>query len=89
MDELLAFSIAWMENIIKSTPRDEQSERIQKLHDCAVYTLNVLKNQNVIHCKDCKHYRFYGLDSDTVSECTIDHVENPDEDWFCADGELE
>jgi hypothetical protein len=51
--------------------------------------LNVLKNQNVIHCKDCKHYRFYGLGSDTVSECRIDHAESPSDDWFCADGELE
>lgn len=41
----------------------------------------------VVRCKDCKHYRYYGLSNETVSECTIDHCENPDENWFCADGE--
>lgn len=41
----------------------------------------------VVRCRDCKHYRYYGLNSYTVSECTIDHEENPAEDWFCADGE--
>ena len=43
--------------------------------------------ERVVRCKDCKHYRYYGLSNDTVSECTIDHCENPDADWFCADGE--
>ena len=43
----------------------------------------------VVRCKDCKHYRYYGLSSDTVSECRIDHEENPDAEWFCADGERE
>ena len=43
----------------------------------------------VVRCKDCIHYRYYGLDSYTVSECKIDHEENPEENWFCADGELE
>ena len=41
----------------------------------------------VVRCKDCIHYRYYGLSAETVSECTIDHEENPDADWFCADGE--
>ena len=41
----------------------------------------------VVRCKDCKHYRYYGLSDETVSECRIDHCENPDADWFCADGE--
>ena len=40
----------------------------------------------VVRCKDCAHYRYYGLSEETVSECTIDHCENPDENWFCADG---
>lgn len=43
----------------------------------------------LVRCKDCIHYRYYGLTEDTVSECTIDHCENPDEEWFCADGERE
>ena len=41
----------------------------------------------VVRCKDCIHYRYYGLSEETVSECKIDHCENPDADWFCADGE--
>ena len=43
----------------------------------------------LVRCKNCKHYRYYGLDSYTVSECKIDHAENPDGEWFCADGERE
>ena len=43
----------------------------------------------VVRCKDCKHYRYYGLSQDTVSECTIDICLNPNEDWFCAEGEKE
>lgn len=43
----------------------------------------------VVRCKYCKHYRYYGLSHETVSECTIDHCENPDANWFCADGERE
>ena len=41
----------------------------------------------LVRCKDCIHYRYYGLTEDTVSECTIDHCENQDKNWFCADGE--
>ena len=40
----------------------------------------------VVRCKYCIHYRYYGLTEYPVSECKIDHCENPDEDWFCADG---
>jgi hypothetical protein len=43
--------------------------------------------QELVRCKDCIHYRYYGLSKETISECTIDHTENPDGDWFCADGE--
>lgn len=43
----------------------------------------------IVRCKDCKHYRFYGLSNETVSECLMDHCENPAEDWYCADGETE
>lgn len=42
---------------------------------------------SIVRCKDCIHYRYYGLSVETVSECRIDHCENPDADWFCADGE--
>lgn len=43
--------------------------------------------QELVRCKDCRHYRYYGLSEETVSECRIDHCDNPDADWFCADGE--
>ena len=46
----------------------------------------VLEMKPLVLCKDCIHYRYYGLTEYTVSECTIDHCENPDKDWFCADG---
>ncbi len=49
-------------------------------------TLNNKYVQELVRCKHCKHYRYYGLSEETVSECTIDHCENPDADWFCADG---
>ena len=49
--------------------------------------LSMLKEQEaVVRCKDCIHYRYYGLTEGTVSECTIDHCENPDKEWFCAAG---
>ena len=50
-------------------------------------TLNNKYVQELVRCKDCIHYRYYGLSEDTVSECTIGHCENPGKDWFCADGE--
>lgn len=42
----------------------------------------------VVRCKDCIHYRYYGLAEETVSECRIGHCENQHKDWFCADGKL-
>ena len=47
------------------------------------------RDDEIIRCKDCNHYRYYGLTDDTVSECTIDHCKNPDKNWYCADGERE
>lgn len=44
------------------------------------------RNAEIVRCKECIHYRYYGLSEETVSECRIDHCENPDADWFCADG---
>ena len=49
----------------------------------------LLKEQEMnklVRCKDCKNYRYYGLSEETVSECIIGHEENPDGNWFCADG---
>lgn len=45
--------------------------------------------KTIVRCKDCIHYRYYGLSEETVSECRIDHAENPDGNWYCADGERE
>jgi len=41
----------------------------------------------LVRCRDCKHYRYYGLSQENVSECKIDIFENPDENWFCSEGE--
>ncbi len=43
--------------------------------------------QELVRCEDCKHYRYYGLSQDTVSECELDICPNPARDWFCAEGE--
>ena len=45
------------------------------------------RDSEIIRCKDCIHYRYYGLFEETVSECRIGHAENHDGNWFCADGE--
>ena len=44
-------------------------------------------NPKIVRCKNCIHYRYYGLANEPVSECTIGHCENPDITFFCADGE--
>lgn len=56
-----------------------------------VKILNLLKEQEVVRCKDCKHYRA------TPGYCAYDRIwqENKGHvwgmyckpDWFCADGE--
>lgn len=51
--------------------------------------LPIIRQPEIVRCKDCIHYRYYGLNEYTVSECTIDHCENPDKEWFCADGECQ
>lgn len=45
------------------------------------------RDSEIVRCKDCIHYRYYGLAEETVSECRIGHCENQHKDWFCADGE--
>ena len=72
--------------------RDLQFFTAKHLEDIAKWAgdaIALLKEQDIVRCKDCKHYRYYGLSHETVSECTIDHCENPDGSWFCADGECE
>lgn len=53
---------------------------------CDLYAI-IYYQKDIVRCKNCKHYRYYGLSAETVSECIIDHCDNPDADWFCADGE--
>jgi hypothetical protein len=66
----------------------EQESIIESLKSDLHETLEVVSGRlNVVRCKDCIHYHYYGLSAETVSECTIDHCENPNADWFCADGE--
>ena len=55
-------------------------------HSAEKGTQAVYEMDELVMCKDCKHYRYYGLSEETVSECRIDHAENPDGNWFCADG---
>lgn len=52
-----------------------------------IHELPIIRQPEVIHCKDCKYYRYYGLSKEIVSQCIIDYRENQDGDWYCADGE--
>ena len=49
--------------------------------------IEALIRRETVRCEDCKHYRYYGLSQDTVSECELDICPNPARDWFCAEGE--
>lgn len=49
--------------------------------------INFPVQQEIVKCKDCMYYKFYGLENEIVSECLFDHAYMPYEDWFCADGE--
>lgn len=42
----------------------------------------------IAQCENCIHYHYYGLSEETVSECELNHTENPDKKWFCADWRL-
>ena len=66
----------------------EQESEISNISNEYLKLVNVASKQpEIVRCRDCIHYRYYGLSDETVSECRIDHCENPDADWFCADGE--
>lgn len=65
-------------------------ELIMPMYKDKITTIDLTASSGeLVRCKDCKHYRYYGLSQDTVSECTIDICENPAKDWFCAEGERE
>ena len=57
----------------------------QLAHDA----LELLKEQEseIVRCKDCKYYRYYGPDSYISSECTLEMTDGPIPTWFCASGE--
>ena len=63
----------------------EQEEKLAMMR--MIYGTDARVVGEIVRCNDCKHYCYYGLSHETVSECTIGHEENPDENWFCADGE--
>ena len=57
-----------------------------------LYEVPTIDAVPVVRCKDCKHWRRYGLDVSNRKEygrCEwIDSTTHtPYEDWFCADGE--
>ena len=45
----------------------------------------IRKGKRLIHCKDCKFYRKGTLNFNGY--CKWHGGFNPDEDWYCADGE--
>lgn len=45
-------------------------------------TLNNKYVQELVRCKDCKHY-----EPDRLFECNLHGACQPKPDWFCADGE--
>lgn len=55
----------------------------QLAHDA----LELLKEPEIVRCKDCKYYRYYGPDSYISSECALGVNELPIPTWFCASGE--
>ncbi len=65
---------------------EQDSERYREAFHRGEETGYAKRDEEIVRCKDCIHYRYYGLSEETVSECRIDHCENPDADWFCADG---
>ena len=44
--------------------------------------------QRFVRCKDCKHFEKADNDAFVYLHCNNLHNEVPNEDWFCADGEL-
>lgn len=45
-------------------------------------TLNKKYVQELVRCKDCKHYK-----PKSFFECSLHGACQPKPDWFCADGE--
>ena len=73
----------------ESRPEKRKVEMIESYWTGGEYGSDYVWNDNhgeLIRCRDCKHYRYYGLTEDIISECTINNYENQPGDWFCADG---
>ena len=78
---------SWDEVAKKFGWDEEDRKRANMMHEQWIKAKETKEQPEIVRCKDCVHYRYYGLSAETVSECTIDHCENPDADWSCADGE--
>ena len=49
-------------------------------------TLALLKEQELVRCKDCKN-QYYDLQDGRIVCGRVDNGEIHTDDWFCADGE--
>ena len=45
--------------------------------------------QELVRCKDCKHYKPYRgrVSGNLLHECEISDLDIDEPDWFCANGE--
>ena len=60
---------------------DDEDGCLRNLIDDA---LELLKEQaEIVRCKDCKYYRYYGPDSYILSECTLELTDQPIPTFFC------
>lgn len=48
--------------------------------------INELHLEELVRCKDCEHYEYYGQEYDTISDCLLNCIECPDENFFCSFG---
>ena len=59
---------------------------IGKYFDAMQMAIDALKQQEIVHCKDCKHCYVDG-ENVRFNVCELDHNKVQSDDWFCADGE--
>ena len=52
----------------------------RKAYDDGVADGKKMAKEELVRCKDCKHY-----DKDMIY-CNLFGIQNIDDDWFCADG---
>lgn len=58
--------------------------------DAFLMAIDALRQPEIVRCKDCKHYKEsqQGVPRTENRRYVCDEF-NPDDDWFCADGERE